>query len=484
MYPLKIRHIIKVIGILLIIEALFMLTALPFSYYYGGEDALPILESSLITAIFGLMLWFVRRSYNQREIGLREGYIVVFLTWIIISVFGALPYYLGHFIPSYTDAYFETMSGFSTTGASILTDIESLPKGILFWRSTTHWIGGMGIIVLTVAILPLLGFGGMSLFKAEVSGVEKGKLHPRVAHTARNLWGIYAGLTLILVVLLMFGGMDLFNAICHAFGTMATGGFSPKNTSIAEYSPYIQYIITLFMIIAGVSFTLHFYALKGKLLKAYKGVEFKSYILIILIPTIVIAYSLVTSKNYSLEPAIRSALFQVSSIITCTGFATDDYMLWPSQSWFIIFILMFIGGMAGSTAGGIKVIRWVVLFKNLKVSLNQLVHPSGVFRVKIDGRPLQPNNVHNVFAMFVIYLLTFAIGSLAITALGLDVISATGSVASCMGGIGPGLNSTGPVANYAHLSDLSKWILALLMLIGRLEIFTVMVITTSAFWKK
>ncbi|HLO91831.1 MAG TPA: TrkH family potassium uptake protein [Lentimicrobium sp.] len=483
MYPFKVKPLVKIVGLLLMIEALFMLTALPFSFYYERTDAMPIIYSAAITAAVGLILWFSRRNYEEREIGMREGYLIVLTVWIIISVFGALPYYISGAIPHYTDAFFETMSGFSTTGASILRDIEIIPKGLLFWRAMTHWLGGMGIIVLTIAILPFLGFGGMSLFFAEVPGIEKEKLSPRIKNTARSLWGIYAGLTFAMVIMLMLGGMNFFESICHAFAALATGGFSPKNTSLAGYSPYIQYVSILFMFLAGTNFTLHYLAINGKIKKAISGVEYRTYVLIILISSILITIGLIAQRHYGIEEAWRSALFNVVSIISCTGFANEDYMLWPVYAWFILFMLMFIGGMAGSTSGSIKVIRWVVLLKNLRVSLRHLVHPSGVFRVRVDGRALNSMNMHNVLAIFYLYLLTFFIGTLILTITGLDLISSMGSVATCMGGIGPGLNTTGPVANYAHLTDVAKWTLSFLMLLGRLELFSVFVTWSRAFWK-
>ena len=484
MYPIKIKPLVKIIGILLLIEAVFMLTTLPFSFYYGGSDANAIFYSALITGIVGGSLWFIQRHYNEKDIGRREGYVIVFFTWVIMSFFGALPYYISGAIPSFTDAYFETMSGFSTTGASILRDVEIVPKGLLFWRAMTHWIGGMGIIVLSVAILPFLGFGGISLFFAEVPGVEKEKLSPRIANTARSLWGIYIGLTFAMVLMLMLGGMNFYESICHAFAALATGGFSPKNTSLAGYSPYIQYVATFFMFLAGTNFALHYMVLKGKFRKAISGVEYRTYLMVLLIPAIIISIALVTQRGYGVEHAWRAAIFNVVSIISCTGFANEDFMLWPVFTWFILFLLMFVGGMAGSTSGSMKVIRWVVLFKNLKVSLNHLVHPTGMFRVRVDGNPLNPLNVHNVFAMFVLYLMTFAVGSLLLTVTGLDVTSSMGSVATCMAGIGPGLNTTGPVANFAHLHDFAKWVLSFLMLMGRLELFSVMIVFSSAFWKK
>jgi trk system potassium uptake protein len=484
MYPFRIKPLVKIIGLMLVFEGLFMLTCVPFSIYYGSTDLVPILISAGITTGTGGLMWFVRRKYDEHEIGKREGYLIVSLTWVIISFFGALPFYISGAIPSFTDAYFETMSGFSTTGASILRDIEIVPKGLLFWRSMTHWIGGMGIIVLSIAILPFLGFGGMSLFWAEVPGPEKEKLHPRIAVTARRLWGIYAMLTLAMVIMLMLGGMNLFESLCHAFGALSSGGFSPKNTSLAGYSPYVQYVAALFMFLAGTNFTLHYLMLRGRFKKAISGIELRTYILVLIIPSILIAIALILERNYGVEQAWRAALFNVVSIVTCTGFANEDYMLWPNYAWFLIFLLMFVGGMAGSTSGGIKIVRHVILFKNVSMILKKLRHKSAVIPIRLDNKPISPLIIHNVLAIFFLYMITFGIGSFLLTVTGLDIISSMGSVVTCMGGIGPGLATTGPVANYAHLHDFAKWVLSFMMLLGRLELFTLLIIFHPAFWKR
>mgnify|MGYP001199902370 FL=1 len=484
MYRFHYRALIKITGMLLVIEGLFMLTSIPFSLWYGGTDLKPLLISAGITILTGSVMWFTRRNYDQRDIGRREGYLIVSITWIVISVFGALPFYISGAIPSFTDACFETMSGFSTTGASILRDIEVIPKGLLFWRSMTHWIGGMGIIVLSIAILPFLGYGGMSLFWAEVPGPEKDKLHPRIAETARRLWGIYILLTFAMVLLELAGGMNLFDSLCHAFGALSSGGFSPKNTSLAGYSPYLQYVAILFMFLAGTNFTLHYLLLNGKAKKALGSQELHAYLLILFIPSVIIAMILFYTRDYGIEQAWRGALFNVVSIITCTGFANEDFMLWPSYAWFIIFLLMFSGGMAGSTSGGIKVVRHVLLFRNFSNVIQRQVHKSAVIPVRLDKKPVNPKILHNVLAIFFLYIITFGIGSLLLTATGLDVISSMGSVVSCMGGIGPGLATTGPVANYAHLTDFAKWVLNFMMLLGRLELFSLFIVLHPAFWKQ
>jgi trk system potassium uptake protein TrkH len=484
MSSLKIKPVLKVIGVLLMIEGLFMATAIPFSIHFGGIDLISIAVSSFITFAAGLIIWFLIRKYDQRDIGRREGYLIVSLIWVIMSAFGALPFYLSGYISNFTNAYFETISGFTTTGASILTDIEALPKGLLYWRSLTHWIGGMGIIVLSIAILPFLGFGGQQMFWAEVPGPDKEKLHPRISVTARRLWGIYGFLTFLMIILLMLGHMSFYEALCHSFGAVSSGGFSPKNNSIVGYSPYIQYVVIVFMFLAGTNFSLFYIASKGNFKKAFSGVEFRVYGLLIMLASLFIAGILIVKSGYGIEQAFRSSLFEVTSTVTCTGYATDDYMLWPQYAWFIVFLLMFSGGMAGSTAGGIKIIRHILLFKNVAMAFNKHRHPMAVLNVRVDGKTQGERIIHNVLGIFVLYIITFAIGSLILTATGLNIPTSMGSVVSCMGGIGPGLYSTGPVGNYAHLNDIAKWTLSFLMLLGRLELFSLYILFMASFWKK
>jgi len=491
----NIELIIRIIGILLIIEGIFLLTALPFSIYYGDQpfqwalfdgehDFWPLLISALFTAGIGGLLYFIAGRNVKKNLGKREGYIIVSSAWIIISIFGAIPFLLTGAISNYTDAFFETISGFTTTGASILPDIESMPKGLLFWRSMTHWIGGMGIIVLSLAILPFLGIGGMQLFMAEVPGPSPDKLHPRITATAKRLWGIYVILTVVETGFLILGGMNLFDGLCHAFGTMATGGFSTRNTSIAEFSPYIQYVITIFMILAGTNFTLHYLALHGKLKDVWKNEEFRYYSFAILIATLIITLSLTFISNAHLEKAFRDSIFTVVSIITTTGFVTADYLIWPGVLWFFIFLLMFVGGSAGSTGGGIKVVRQLLLFKNSLLELKRLMHPHAVLPVRLNRRPVSQDIIFNILAFFLIYLIIFAIGTFVMSLMGLDFETAIGATAATIGNIGPGIGNVGPVDNYANIPVLGKWFLSFLMLLGRLELFTVLILFSPAFWKR
>lgn len=481
---------------MLVIEGVFMWLSLPFSVAYGKHDLFdmeffngrtdfwPLLVSGGLVMLFGGLLGLFTRKDTNTNIGKREGYIIVSTAWVIISLFGTLPFILSGAIPSFSDAFFETISGFTTTGASVLSDIEAVPKGILFWRSTTHWIGGMGIIVLSLAILPILGIGGMQLFVAEVPGPTPDKLHPRIAQTAKRLWGIYVLLTVIETILLMFGGMDLFDALCHAFGTMATGGFSTQNASVAHYSPYIQYVIILFMILAGTNFTLHYFLLKGSLRKMWKNEEFKYYMAVIGGVTLVITLSLIFLMGSGVEKAFRDAIFQVVSIITTTGFVSANYLVWPFYVWMLIFLLMFTGGCAGSTGGGIKVVRQLLLFKNSTLEFRRLVHPQAIIPVRFNGKPVSSDIIFNVLAFFLIYMLIFAFGTFVMSLLGLDFESAIGAVAASLGNIGPGIGSVGPIENYAHIPVLGKWVLSFLMLLGRLELFTVLILFSPDFWKK
>ena len=477
------KIIIQFLGILLIIEGAFMFTGIPFSIYYCENKCLSLLYSGLITLSSGSLIWFFTRK-AQRNIGKREGYIIVSFAWVVISLFGTLPYLISHSIPNFTNAFFETISGFTTTGASILTDIESVPKGILFWRSMTHWIGGMGIIVLSVAILPLLGIGGMQLFVAEMPGITPDKLHPRITETAKRLWLIYVSLTFIETILLMFGGLDLFDAMCHSFGTVSTGGFSTRNTSLAEFSTYIQYVVILFMLLSGTNFTLHYLGLHGKFREIWRNEEYRYYILFTFGFAIIIGIFLAIYSDRSIELAFRDSLFQVVSIVTTTGFVTSDYLSWPVSLWIIIFLLMFIGGSAGSTGGGIKIARQILLFKNSALEFKRMIHPQAVIPIRFSGKAVSPEIMHLVMAFFLFYILIFFAGTFVLTLLGLDFDTAIGTSIASIGNIGPGIGGVGPIENYSGLPYAAKWISAFLMLLGRLELFTILILFSPSFWKK
>lgn len=473
-----------ILGVLLLVEAAFLLICIPVTLIYEENDAVYFLISAGISFVIGGILWYFTRN-NDKQMGKRDGYIIVSLVWIVFSVFGALPFFISKQIPSYTDAFFETISGFTTTGASILNDIESLSHGMLFWRSLTQWLGGMGIIVLSLAILPLLGIGGMQLFIAEVPGPTPDKLHPRVTETAKRLWGIYIIFTTVELVLLFAGGMPLFDSICHSFTTMATGGYSTKQASIAYYnSPFIHYVITIFMFIAGVNFTLSYFTLHKKFNKVWNNEEFRTYLFLTLAFTIVVAIGLFLTTNNNPEKCFRDALFQVVSITTTTGFATADYLLWFPFLTFLIFMLMFVGGSAGSTGGGIKVVRVMLMFKNSFLELKRLIHPNAIIPVRLNNQAVPPPIVINILAFIAVYIAMVFIGMTVLSTMGYNFETSVGAVAATLGNIGPGIGAVGPVENYAHFPVFGKWFLSFLMLIGRLELFTVLVLFTPTFWKE
>ena len=480
---INVQVILKVLSFLLIIESFFMLTGIGFALYYD-EPFLPLVISAIITGTTGLVLWFaIHPGKGIKSVGRREGYLIVSLSWIVISIFGTLPFLISGTIPSFTDAFFETMSGFTTTGASILNDIESLPKNILYWRAMTHWIGGMGIIVLTVAVLPFLGIGGMQLLVAEMPGITPDKLHPRITATAKRLWGIYVLFTLIETLLLWAGEMNFFDSVCHAFATMATGGFSTKNDSIAGFSAYSQYVIIFFMTIAGTNFTLHYLGMHGRLKKVSENQEFRTYLGLIILVTLMVGSGLVIFHTYSVNDAFRDALFNVVSILTTTGFATADYLSWPSFLWMLIFALMFIGGSAGSTGGGVKVVRHYLLFKNSWLELKRAIHPSAIIPVKFNKKSVSQDIIFNVMAFFLIYILVFGMGAVVLSSMGMDFETSVGATIASLGNIGPGIGHVGPTDNYSFFPDFGKWFLSFLMLLGRLELFTVLIIFSPAFWR-
>ena len=475
-----------------------MFIAYPFSVYHEENAKWGILNAGIVTVITGLLLYFLNKP-KSTNIKKKDGYLIVTLGWLILSLTGMLPYLFSGTIPSVADAFFETISGYSTTGSSILTDIESMPKGILFWRSATHWIGGMGIIVLTIAILPLLGIGGMQLFMAEAPGPSADKLHPRITDTAKRLYLIYISLTFAQFFLLKIAGMTWFDAINHAMATMSTGGFSTKNSSVAFYNnlPLVQYIIIFFMFVAGTNFVITYFALKGKIRKIFESEEFKYYFVGIISVSALIAILIIFFQDHNLqttiqhpmifgevESAIRHSLFMVISVVTTTGFVSADFTMWNFFATGIFFALFFTGGSAGSTSGGIKIVRHIVMLKNSFLEFKKALHPNAIIPVRLDGKSIPPTIVFNILSFFIIYMLIFILASVILTLLGLDFMSALGAAASSLGNIGPAIGSVSPVDSYAHLSDAAKWFCSFLMLIGRLELFTVLILFTPFFWRK
>lgn len=461
-----------------------MLVPVPFSLYYQSTDLAALLGSAAITSGAGIAM--ARGTRLTRDVRVREGFAIVTFGWVLASLFGALPFMLSGATTSYTDAFFETISGFTTTGATIFADVEALPRGVLFWRSFTHWLGGMGIILLSLAILPFLGVGGMQLYKAEVPGPIADKLTPRVTETAKILWGVYIALSVGQTLLLMIGGLDLFDALCQTFGTMATGGFSTRNASIAAFpSPFVQWVIILFMFLAGANFALHYrFILRGV------GVylddrEFIVYAAIIGGASLLI-YLLTALPAGRLvdEAAMRAAIFQVVSLQTTTGFITVDYELWPFAAQLILFLLMFVGGSGGSTGGGMKVLRVYLLGKFVVSELNRLLHPHAIIPVRVRQQTIPRDVVTNVLGFSVLYILIFATGALLIAMMGYDMPTSFGAVAATLGNVGPGLGDVGAIDNYGAFSPAGKWLLSFFMLLGRLEIYTVLILFIPAYWRR
>ncbi len=481
---LNFKIIIRTLGLLLIIEGIAMLLAMVVAYIYADHSANAFITSAAITSGTGLLAFLSTRKATI-DIGKREGFIIVSLVWVVFSFFGSLPYLLNGSISNLTDAFFETMSGFTTTGSSVLNNIESLPHGILFWRSLTQWMGGMGIIVLSLAILPFFGIGGMQLFSAEVPGPTTDKLSPRIRQTAMSLWRIYVLFTLVEAILLYLGGMSVFDAINHSFTTMATGGYSTKQASIAHFSsPYIQYVIIVFMFLAGTNFTISYFALQGKFKKVFGNEEFRAYLFFIVLFTILISMGLYFSIGNDGERSFRDALFQVVSIITTTGYATSDYITWHPFLMLLIFALFFFGGSAGSTGGGIKIVRVVLLLKNSYYELRRLIHPNAVIPVRFNHKSVPEQIITNILAFFMLYVLVFFFSTIMFSLIEPDFQSSVGAVATCLGNIGPGLGNVGPSESFFHVQPAGKWFLSFLMLLGRLELFTVLVLFSPAFWKK
>lgn len=480
---MHLTSVIHILGFLQVFLAGAMLLPIPFSLYYRESDWMPLLISSVITALIGFIAF--KSTRFERDLRPKEGFAIVTLGWVFFSIFGSLPFIISGYIPSFTDAFFETMSGFTTTGASILTDIEALPHGILFWRSLTHWIGGMGIIVLSLAILPFLGVGGMQLFKAEVPGPVADKLTPRVTETAKILWGVYVLISAAETGLLMLGGMNLFEALCHTFGTMATGGYSTKNASIAAYnSQYIDFVIIFFMIIAGTNFSLHYRFLRGNFKAYFKNPEFLFFISIIGVATAFIGLDTFLNHYETFPETLQKTLFQTVSILTTTGYVTADYEQWAASSQILLFLMMFIGGCAGSTGGGMKVMRLFVLMKFVYSEFVKLIHPHAVVSVRFGNTVVPREVLTNIMGFFILLIALFIFGVLAMSAMGFDIVTSFGAVAATLGNIGPGLGGVGPTDNYAHIPILGKWLLSFFMLAGRLEIFTVIILLSPSFWRK
>ncbi|SHE59362.1 trk system potassium uptake protein TrkH [Desulfacinum infernum DSM 9756] len=479
------RYVFRVTGVLIWCVGATLVLPVAFSVAHGAGDLAALLESMAVSLGLGALLVLPFRSEPPGVLGHREGMAIVSLGWIGAALVGALPFYFAGTFDTFADAFFESMSGFTTTGASVLTDIEAVPHGILMWRSLTHWLGGMGIIVLSLAILPFLGVGGMQLYKAEVPSPVPDKLRPRIRDTAAALWKVYLLFTLLETLLLMAGGMSLFEALCHTFGTLATGGFSTKNASIGHYSSaYVDGVIILFMLMAGINFSLHYQLLVGRPKALWRDPELRFFVGLVAVFVLVCTVDIYGAVYDSLSKAFRYASFQVVSIITTTGYATADYEKWPALSQAILLFCMFLGASAGSTGGGMKCLRIMLLMKHGYRELMRLIHPHAVSQLKMGGKSVPVEVIHSVWGFFILYLGLFILSSFLVAAMGVDVVTAFASVAATIGNIGPGLGEVGPADNYAAMPYMAKWLLSLCMLLGRLEIYTVIVLLVPEFWRR
>ena len=491
---MRYRTLLNILGALIAIIGITMVITNFISIGFGetDRDLNGFLVSALICIGIGLPVWAFTR--HNKSLTNRDGFAIVTFSWIITAVAGALPFYFSGSIPNITDAFFEAMSGVTTTGATIIGNpstlphlpngIESLPHGILFWRSFLQWIGGMGIVVFYIAILPMLGVGGVQLFKAEVPGPVADKITPRVRETAKILWMVYSGFTAVQILLLCITGMPWFDSICHSFTTMPTGGFSTKNASIGHYdSAAIQYTIIFFMFLAGINFSLHFHAITGNFKSYSRDKEFLTYFGIIIVIAFLIFISISVDGDEWTEKHFRDSLFQTVAILTGTGYCTADYELWTYFAQFMILFMMFFGGMGGSTTGGMKIVRIMLLFKYAVTEVRRMLHTRALIPIRIGKRYVKEDVIKNTMGFFLFYISAFVVATLVLSAMDLDLVTAIGAAASAMGNVGPALGEFGPTDNYALLSAPGKWVLTFCMLLGRLEIFTIMVLFSRTFWK-
>ena len=496
MSKLNKKLISHILGLLLMFNGFAMLISSGVSYLTNDGVLKEMTLTSLIVIFLGWFLMMLSKK-NDRKINKRDAYFIVVLGWLTIVFSGTLPYISTASITSFSNIFFDTMSGYTTTGSTVINDIEALPKSIIFWRSMTHWLGGMGIIVLAIAILPLLGIGGMQLFSAEAPGLTGDKIHPRISDTAKRLWLIYVGLTFLETILLKLAGMSLFDAINNSMSNIASGGFSTKNESIGFWNdvPLIQYIIIFFMFLAGTNFVLIYFGLLGKFKKIFQDTEFKWYVSFITAFVIISTLVLFLNVNLSstevyhpevygkFESSLRHSLFQVVALVTTTGFVTGDFISWTPFLTMLFFGIMFLGGSSGSTSGGVKVLRHLILIKNGLLEFKRSLHPNAIFPLRHNNHVVEKPIIIHVLAFFILYLILFIIGAGVLSLLGLDFVSAIGGAASSLGNVGPALGTLGPISNFDSLPEIGKYWCSFLMLVGRLELFTVLIFFTPYFWK-
>lgn len=476
------RYSARILGILLLAITVFLVPSLLIAILNKERAISSIIHTMAISGMSGLLLFLTPRS--DRGVTVRDAFLIVTIGWLAVCMIGALPFFFSGVAPSYIDSFFEVVSGFTTTGATILKDVESQPMSIMFWRSLTHWLGGMGILVLTLAVMPALGVGSFQIFRAEAPGPLKDKIVPKMRDTAAILYTSYLGITVLETVMLLLGGVSLFESLVHTFGSVGTGGFSTRNLSVGALGgPYVQWVIGVFMLLSGMNFTLYYAVFKGQWRKALSNEEMRAYLLINIGCTMAIFLNLYLSDHFGLMDAIRHSFFQVTSIMTTTGYATVDFDVWPTFSKLVLFLLMFVGASSGSTGGAIKVVRVLVIFKLIRREMQKVLHPKAVIPISLNGHVLRPEVVTSIASFFALYIATFLAASLVLTFEGIDLVSATSAVAATLGNIGPGFGVVGPLLTYADFNILSKLMLSFMMLLGRLELFTMLVVLTPSFWK-
>ncbi len=482
----KINHplVLRNEGFLLLIEGLFMLTVLPVTYLHHGMYAFSMPFSALITLLTGLVLIIATRGHKGEKTTSRDGVYIVCISWLVVSLFGAMPYLLSKSVPNFTDGFFEALSGFTTTGATILPRIENIPKDILLWRSMTQWIGGMAIIVFSIAILPYLSMSGMQLFVSEMNGITYDKLHPRMIHTVWRIWAIYLFFTLLETVLLYFGDMDLYDAVCHSMATISSGGFSTRTQSLGAFSNYSQVVVSVFMVLSGCNFSLLLLSLSWKSFTILRNQEFRNFLFHIVFVSIGIGLVLFFVVHNSLGASFREAFFSVISVLTTTGFFVTDYTLWPSFLWVVLFLLMFIGGCSGSSSGGVKMFRHIIFVQNSVLELKRIIHPNAVLPVKVNGKAISTGGVYKNTTFIFVYFLVFVIGGILLLFTGSDFNTAIGASVAALGNVGTGIGSVGPGGSYVGFPLFDKWLLMLLMLLGRVELFSLITLLSRGFWRK
>ena len=470
-------------GFLLLLEGLFMLLVLPVTYLYHGLYTYSMPFSALITLLTGFILLIATHNHKGEKTTSHDGVFVVCISWLVLSLFGAMPYLLSKSVPNFTDGFFEALSGFTTTGATILTRIEAVPKDILFWRSMTQWMGGLIIIVFTIAILPYLSMSGMQLFVSEMNGITYDKLHPRIMHTVRRIWGIYLFFTLLETLLLYWGDMDLYDALCHSMSTVSSGGFSTRTANLGAFSNYSQVVVSVFMVLSGCNFSLLLLSLSWKSFTILKNQEFNTYLQYIIVCGIGIGLVLLFGCNFTFGSAFRESFFSTISVLTTTGFFVSDYMAWPAFLWVLLFLLMFIGACSGSTSGGVKMFRHLIFLKNSVLELKRIIHPNAVLPVKINGKAISSGGVYKNTTFIFVYFLIFIIGGIVLLATSTDFDTALGASVATLGNIGTGIGHVGPGGSYVAFPLAIKWMLMLLMLLGRVELFSLITLFSRGFWR-